>query len=386
MGYLYKRGRIYWVKFTGPDGAVVRQSTGKTKRREADNEAKDIEAEVRRNGKVPEGLPVAFQSILLRAAHEAHQGKLTLARSEDLLRELHRLANPEYERISVDQHLSNWIADQIPHVSSRTIEIYGDMRRLMTRALGKRLSSAAVDSLSVSDVKRALATIKKTHMASTTNQTLRAFRRGMESAVQLGLCSANPAAQVRPYKETDGKEVAPFSREEFATLLRHVRRSYKHDEWEGAVLIAGHTGLRFGDVLSLTGKNVHDGRLVVETGKTGKMIEIPMTPPVAAWIGAKRGKFFPLLSAKGAGSLSTTFTRIMERAGVPRDIELPGREKKGRRSFHSLRHSFTSWLADNDVHADVRKKLTGHKSDGIHAEYTHHDEALDKAMEGLPVA
>ena len=37
-----------------------------------------------------------------------------------------------------------------------------------------------------------------------------------------------------------------------------------------------------------------------------------------------------------------------------------------------------------DVHADVRKKLTGHKADDIHARYTHHDEALSRAMENLP--
>ena len=35
-----------------------------------------------------------------------------------------------------------------------------------------------------------------------------------------------------------------------------------------------------------------------------------------------------VLGAKGPGSLSTTFTRIMERAGVARDIELPGRDEQ----------------------------------------------------------
>jgi len=55
-----------------------------------------------------------------------------------------------------------------------------------------------------------------------------------------------------------------------------------------------------------------------------------------------------------------------------------------RRSFHSLRHSFASWLAEADVHADIRQKLTGHSSAGIHARYTHHDEALDRAVGSLP--
>jgi integrase len=395
---LFKRGKIWWFKTPGPDGKRIQRSTGKTAEREAIKVAKEIESKIAQNAKSAEGLPVAYQAILERASHEAQQGRLTLQRTETLVRDIHALANPDYNRVSLDQHLANWTEDQSLHVSARTVEIYGDMRRLMTEALGKRASSAPVDKLTTSQVKAAIRKIKVGKVtrqgkvvqdgraAATTNLTLRAFRRAMEAAVQDNLVSANPAAQVRVYPETDSKVVAPFTKEEFGTLLRHVRGYYKHDEWEGAILIGGHAGLRFGDVLGLTRENVHDGRLVVETGKTGKVVEIPMTPPVVNWIGKKRGKLFPLLSDKGPGSLSTTFTRIMERAGVARDVELPGRDKKGRRSFHSLRHSFASWLADSDVHADVRKKLTGHTTDGIHQNYSHHDEALDRAMEGLPGA
>ncbi len=122
---LYKRGRTWWVKFTDPSGEPVYRSTGKTNEREAVAEAKEIEAKTRENSKVVEGLPLAFQSILFRAAHESHAGKLTLARTEDLLRELHRLGNPDYERVSLDRHLAKWIADQVEHVSPRTIQIIG---------------------------------------------------------------------------------------------------------------------------------------------------------------------------------------------------------------------------------------------------------------------
>jgi integrase len=41
-------------------------------------------------------------------------------------------------------------------------------------------------------------------------------------------------------------------------------------------------------------------------------------------------------------------------------------------------------LAEADVHADVRQKLTGHSSSKIHQRYTHHDEALDRAVGMLP--
>ena len=98
---------------------------------------------------------------------------------------------------------------------------------------------------------------------------------------------------------------------------------------------------------------------------------------------SKKGLFFPNLSKRVPGTLSTTFKRIMKSSGVPDKVTLPGGIVASR-SFHSLRHSFTSWLAEADIAADVRQKLTGHLSKGIHARYTHHDEALDRAIEALP--
>jgi integrase len=73
----------------------------------------------------------------------------------------------------------------------------------------------------------------------------------------------------------------------------------------------------------------------------------------------------------------------MKLAGVPTQVKLAG-GITGSRSFHSLRHTFATWLADADVQADVRQKLTGHSSSSIHARYSHHDEALDRAIEKLP--
>lgn len=70
------------------------------------------------------------------------------------------------------------------------------------------------------------------------------------------------------------------------------------------------------------------------------------------------------------GGLATELSRLMARAGVFAPM---CREKKGRgrqvrtKSFHSLRHTFVSRLAN----ADVRKALAGHDTDEAHARYTH---------------
>jgi len=54
-------------------------------------------------------------------------------------------------------------------------------------------------------------------------------------------------------------------------------------------------------------------------------------------------------------------------------------------TFHSLRHTATSWLANEGVPDDVRMKLVGHSDKAVHAKYSHHDErALREAIGKLP--
>jgi integrase len=77
----------------------------------------------------------------------------------------------------------------------------------------------------------------------------------------------------------------------------------------------------------------------------------------------------------------------MDKAGI--DVPLgKAKSDKGRRfrklSFHALRHSFVSRLADAEVSPDVRKKFVGHSSDRVHDGYTHLDISLQAAaMEKL---
>jgi len=75
----------------------------------------------------------------------------------------------------------------------------------------------------------------------------------------------------------------------------------------------------------------------------------------------------------------------MEQAGFDQDKVQAGRNEFSRKSFHSLRHSFSSALANAGVSADVRMKLTGHKSADVHQRYTHMQlEPLKKAIATLP--
>lgn len=66
-------------------------------------------------------------------------------------------------------------------------------------------------------------------------------------------------------------------------------------------------------------------------------------------------------------------------------------QSKGKRNFtkwtfHSLRHSFNSNLANAGVTGEIRMKLTGHPSKAVHTQYTHFEvDALKSAMSSLPL-
>ena len=393
MATLYKQPKSpnWFAQYFNAEGRRVSKTTGTSEKREARRIAATYEAaeQEKRNGQ--KHLPRAFSTVIETASREAASGELTLARAEDLIVKLHRLANPEFRVVSLADHLTGWVDAQRAHVSEKSIKVYEDMERRVIAAMGVRISMAPVGELTQEQVTHAIAKIKKrkikgtdrTLTAATANMDLRALRRALRGAVDHELARSNAADGVRPLPTDGSTERAPFSVKEVRKMLDHDDTS---DEWHGVILIAAHTGLRLGDVVKLGRDHVEGTRLVLrpeKTKRTRKAISVPLSPPALAWIGKRKANFFPTLKGTKTGTLSTQFRRLMAKAGIPREVKLDG-DATARRSFHSLRHSFTSWLADNDVHSDVRQQLTGHASAGVHARYTHHDEALERAIKKLP--
>ena len=87
----------------------------------------------------------------------------------------------------------------------------------------------------------------------------------------------------------------------------------------------------------------------------------------------------------GRHGLSEGFKRIMGKAGVDlQTVKGQGQRSISKRTFHALRHSFTSALANEGVPEELRMKLTGHTTKAVHQGYTHHElETLRAALGNL---
>jgi integrase len=135
--------------------------------------------------------------------------------------------------------------------------------------------------------------------------------------------------------------------------------------------------------------------LRVATKKTGKRVVLPMHGDLAIWLGQRprgigKAPVFPSLacqSLNGGNGLSAQFRAIVAKAGIVGRIVT--RQGKGRatnsKTFHALRHSFISQLANAGVASELRQKLAGHSNAATHGIYTHHEiETLRDAIAKLP--
>ena len=131
-----------------------------------------------------------------------------------------------------------------------------------------------------------------------------------------------------------------------------------------------------------------------KTKRGKKVLRIPLHPELEKQLlkspGIGNAPLFPSLSGRttgGAHGLSAEFAAIMKKAGVHGDIVR--HTKNGRRnttkSFHSLRHTFNSALANAGVSKEMRQVFTGHASERMNELYTHREiELLRNAIAALP--
>jgi integrase len=132
-----------------------------------------------------------------------------------------------------------------------------------------------------------------------------------------------------------------------------------------------------------------NGRISFVTRKTGKRLEMALAKPLSDYLAAlpssddPKDFAFPCAAAlaeKHTGTISTQFyDNILVPAGlVPARphaaIYGKGRDAKRQQSeisFHSLRHTFTTWLKASGASNAMAQMIVGHDSAAVSANYTH---------------
>jgi len=294
------------------------------------------------------------------------------------------------------EYLNEWVESKRNETELRSFLKYQQVANEFLSHIGAKADRVLRD-ITPADIRSWRDALKRKGLsAPTVNQAVKTLRMPFKAAHEGGYIDINPTKNaVRPLKDkVSDVEKDVFRPEQIAALLGAA----PSQDWKGAILCGYYTGLRLRDIADLQWSVVDlDRRIItVTTRKTGKTVTVPMHPEFAAWLagqtrGIGKAPVFPTLAGKSGGGksgVSMAFKRIMERAGIRgrllREASGAGRSQSSL-SFHSLRHSFNSAMANAGVSSELRQKLTGHASAKMNAQYTHHElEELRAAVSVIP--
>jgi integrase len=241
--------------------------------------------------------------------------------------------------------------------------------------------------------------------ATSIDKELRVVRSILKRAHDFGIIPIDPAKAVPSIAKRKGKSrVLGVTRETFTHEELDRIEANCDGEWKTIFLLARYTGARLGDCQRMHWSSVDliDSLVTFTDEKTGKSLVVPIHARLREHLlslsaGDNPNAYVsPNLAKKasgGAGGTSLAFRRIMRNAGVSDDVtsthsyHSPASTGRtlAKRSFHSIRHTFNSALANNGVAQEVRQKLVGHASNAINSGYTHHELAVFRiAINQLP--
>lgn len=309
---LWKRAGIYNIDITAPDGTRIRRSAGTSDREKAREYHDRLKAELWDEARLKRKRPRTWDEAALRWLKEKRHK---------------RSYRSDVQRI-------RWFTE---HLRGKTLDAID--RRLIDGLVTKHI--AASDR--TKDLYVAL---------------IRAmFRLAMREWEWIDTVPA-----FKTYVKGSKVRVRWISQEQAERLLAALPEHQRD-----VVVFALSTGLRQGNVLGLTWEQVHlDRRMaMIEHGETknGEALGVPLNEIAMATLLRQQGKHETRVFTYRGKPLQSANTRVWRQALVECGIT--------DFRWHDLRHTWASWLRQNDVPTWVLQELGGWKSESMVRRYAH---------------
>lgn len=312
----------------------------------------------------------------LREAHRTGQGERTLAekrekasakrKAEEAARAARERESVTFEQFFEDTYFPQAKADKTPRSWKREEQL---ARLWIFPVIGNK----PLSKVSPMDLER----IKK-HMADagraprSIQYCLATIRQVFNQARRLDLYSGdNPVSKVKT-PSLDNRRLRFLTEDEAQRLLEHLHAvsPQVHD----MALLSLHCGLRAGEIFGLTWGDVDlkNELLTLRDTKSGKSRAAYMTAEVRTMFeqlgrGENSDLVFPARGGIKINQISATFDRVVESIGLNNGVT----DKRLRVCFHSLRHTYASWLVMRGVDLFTVKEMLGHSSLTMTERYSH---------------
>ena len=372
MATIFKRPNspFWFACYADRNGKTARRSTKSTDRTAANRMALEWER-------------------VERAAKEGHASVATFQKVVAEISE--RVIGETLPSQTVRQYLDEWLVTIVRKNAAGTLGRYSNTVRRFLKSLEK-VADQPLRSLSPQHIEIFLnrrlneGVAPKTAIVDVKTLSVAFYR-----AERYSYIDKNPVDPVKlPKAVSSEREV--FSLDEIHKLVKAA----PNEDWQTFILLGAFTGARLGDCLRMTWDNLIPEHRVISyrQEKTDKLVILPVHADLLTHLNrlSEHGTVGPLCrslaskSQAGKNGLSEEFKRVVRRAGLDlMVVKGKGTRNFARRTFHSLRHTFSSLLAGHGVSEEMRMRLTGHSSREIHQRYTHlNTDDLQKAIDTIP--
>jgi integrase len=254
--------------------------------------------------------------------------------------------------------------------------------------LEKRLGSKRLNEISSFGLERLKSELLKEGLSpATVKHCLVLIRQIFNKAVAWGLHQGpNPVRGVKMPSVQNQK--TRFLSHEEASLLLSELGAMKATTLHDMALLSLYTGLRAGEIFNLKGYDLdfQNDLIRITDPKNKTTRHAYMAGAVKGMLEHRKpdtpeGLVFPGRTGKKAVAVSQNFRRIVNRMGFNRGIT----DRRQQITFHSLRHTYASWLALQGESLITIRDLLGHKTTQMTERYSHlvsdHKRAAAKKLE-----
>ena len=342
----------------------------------------------------------AVLETFVTATQKAVTGEMTEATAREMLdRILEATGQTAIQTETTRAFSERWLKAQNIGLAASSKLSYALAVRLFLEHLGsvadKPLRSVLPKHIEIFKAAR----IETAVSAKTVDRDLKVIRSIFRAGVKQGHLSFDPSQTVSLVSRKNKADAQTNTRETFRSDELDAILDAAQGDWRTAIFVARYTGARMGDCVKMRWSNFDLAADIIRyvDEKTGKNYAVPIHKRLREHLASVPGRdhptksLCPSLAGKSTGGcngLSKQFQAIMAKAGVEaKRVEskvlhkAEGKKARtmARRSFHSIRHSYNTELANADVPQEIRRKLVGHADDATNDLYTHADISVFRA-------
>ena len=238
----------------------------------------------------------------------------------------------------------------------------------------ERFGEKRMNEISVFDLERFKSELLKEGLApATVKHCLVIIRQVYNKAMAWGLYKGgNPVKGVKmPVIQNQRQRFLSYA--EVATLLKELS-AMQTPTLHDMALLSLHTGLRAGEIFNLRGYDLdfQNDLIRITDPKNKTTRHADMTGAVKDMFGRRRPEapedlVFPDRNGKKIVNISQSFRKVIKKLGFNDGIT----DRRQAVTFHSLRHTFASWLALQGETLITIRDMLGHKTTAMTERYSH---------------